>query len=132
MASVSEIRTAIAQAMGSINGLRTSAFVPDAPRPPIAVVMPDRIEYDLNARRGADRFLFTITVLASRADDRAAQQNLDQYLVGSKSIKDAIESDRTLGGKANTCRVTQMQNYAAIPVGETTYLSAQFVVEVIA
>lgn len=132
MASVSEIRAALATAMGTIEGLRTSAFVPDAPRPPIAVVMPDRIEYDLNARRGADRFLFTITILASRADDRSAQQNLDQYLVGPKSIKDAIETDRTLGGKANTCRVTQLQNYAAIPVGEVTYLSAQFIVEVIA
>jgi hypothetical protein len=132
VASVSEIRAALATAMGSIDGLRTSAHVPDAPRPPIAVVMPDRIEYDVNARRGADRFLFIVTVLASRADDRAAQQNLDQFLVGPKAIKDAIEQDRTLGGKADTCRVTQMQNYAAVPVGETTYLSAQFVVEVIA
>jgi hypothetical protein len=132
MASVSELRDAIAEAMSSIHGLRTSGHVPDAPRPPIAVVMPDRIEYDLNARRGADRFFFTVTVLASRADDRAAQQNLDKYLVGESSVKDAIEADRTLGGKANTCRVTAMQNYAAVPVGEVTYLSAQFVVEVIA
>jgi hypothetical protein len=129
---MAELRDAIATAMGSIQGLRTSAFVPDAPRPPIAVVMPDRIEYDLNARRGADRFFFTVTVLASRADDRAAQQNLDQYLVGPKSIKDAIEKDRTLGGKADTCRVTSMQNYSSVPVGETIYLSAQFIVEVVA
>jgi len=132
MASVSELRDALAQAMSSVTGLRTSAHVPDSPKPPIAVVMPDRIEYDVNARRGADRFLFTVTVLASRADDRAAQQNLDQYLVGERSIKDAIEKDRTLGGKANTCRVTSMQNYASVPVGEVIYLSAQFVVEVIA
>ena len=132
MANVSDIRAALATAMGSVEGLRTSAHVPDAPRPPIAVVMPDRIEYDLNARRGADRFFFTVTVLASRADDRAAQQNLDQYLAGPNNIKDAIEADRTLGGKANTCRVTSMQNYAAVPVGETTYLSAQFIVEVVA
>jgi len=132
MASVSELRTAIATAMGSIDGLRTSAFVPDAPRPPIAVVMPDRIEYDLNANRGADRFFFTVTVLASRADDRAAQQNLDAFLTGPKAVKGAIEQDRTLGGKANTCRVTAMQSYAAVPVGEVTYLSAQFIVEVVA
>jgi hypothetical protein len=132
MATVSEIRDALALAMESVHGLRTSAHVPDAPRPPIAVVMPDRIEYDLNAHRGADRFFFTVTVLASRADDRAAQQNLDRYLVGESSVKDAIERDRTLGGVVNTCRVTSMQNYAAVPVGETTYLSAQFIVEVVA
>ena len=132
MATVTELRDGLAEAMSSIRGLRTSAHVPDAPRAPIAVVMPDRIEYDLNARRGADTFYFTVTVLASRADDRAAQQNLDKYLVGEESIKGAIEKDRTLGGVANTCRVTAMQNYASVPVGETLYLSAQFVVEVVA
>jgi hypothetical protein len=132
MATVSELRTALATAMGSISGLRTSAHVPDSPKPPIAVVMPDRIEYDLNARRGADTFFFTITVLASRADDRAAQQNLDKFLVGANSIKAAIEADRTLGGKANTCRVTSMQSYASVSVGEVLYLSAQFIVEVVA
>jgi hypothetical protein len=132
MATVSELRTALATAMGSISGLRTSAHVPDSPKPPIAVVMPDRIEYDLNARRGADTFFFTITVLASRADDRAAQQNLDKFLVGANSIKAAIEADRTLGGNANTCRVTSMQSYASVSVGEVLYLSAQFIVEVVA
>jgi hypothetical protein len=33
---------------------------------------------------------------------------------------------------ANTCRVTEMRNYASVPVGEVTYLSAQFAVEVVA
>ena len=132
MASMSELRTALATAMATVPNLRTSATVPDAPRPPIAVVMPDRIVYDLNARRGADTFFFTIMLLVGRADDRAAQNNLDGYLVGTNSIKAAIESDRTLGGKANTCRVTEMNNYASMPVGETLYLAAQFTVEVVA
>ena len=132
MASLSELRVALAQAMSAVPNLRTSATVPDAPRPPIAVVMPDRIEYDLNARRGADTFFFTIMLLVGRADDRAAQNNLDAYLVGPDSIKAAVEADRTLGGKANTCRVTQMSNYSSMPVGEVVYLAAQFTVEVTA
>jgi len=132
MASVSDIRQGLASAMGSIAGLRTSATVPDNPRPPIAVVMPERIAYDLNARRGADTFFFTIILIVSRADDRAAQNNLDAFLTGSSSIKSAVESDRTLGGVANTCRVTEMTNYASLPVGEVLYLSAQFTVEVVA
>jgi hypothetical protein len=45
--------------------------------------MPDRIVYDLNARRGADTFFFTIMLIVGRADDRSAQNNLDSYLVGS-------------------------------------------------
>ena len=132
MAVMSELRVALAEAMSDVPNLRTSATVPDAPRPPIAVVMPDRIVYDLNARRGADTYFFTVMLLVGRADDRAAQNNLDGYLVGPNSIKAAIESDRTLGGKANTCRVTEMNNYASMPVGDTMYLAAQFVVEVTA
>lgn len=132
MASVSELRTALAEAMGRIDRLRTSAHVPDSPQPPVAIVMPERIAYDLNARRGADTYYFTVMLLVGRADDRSAQDNLDKYLVGPDSIKAAIEVDRTLGGKANTCRVVEMTNYASMPVGEVLYLSAQFSVEVVA
>jgi hypothetical protein len=132
MSSLVDLRDGLATAMSSITGLRTSSTVPDNPRPPIAVVMPDRIVYDLNARRGADTFYFTIILLVGRADDRAAQNNLDAFIVGENSIKAAIESDRTLGGVANTCRVTDMNNYASMTVGDTLYLAAQFVVEVVA
>ncbi|HEY7821589.1 MAG TPA: hypothetical protein VIG24_02085 [Acidimicrobiia bacterium] len=132
MASVSDLRNALATAMASVPGLRTSPTVPDNPRPPIAVVMPERIAYDLNARRGADTFYFTIILIVSRADDRAAQNNLDAYLTGVNSVKAAVEADRTLGGVANTCRVTEMVNYSSLPIGEVLYLSAQFTVEVVA
>ena len=132
MSKLSDLRDGLADRMSTIRGLRTSATVPDAPRPPVAVVMPDRVVYDLNARRGADTFLFTVILLVGRADDRAAQNNLDAYIVGDSSIKAAIEADRTLGGVADTCRVTEMNNYASMIIGETVYLAAQFAVEVTA
>lgn len=132
MASVVDLRTALAAALATVSGLRSSATVPDNPRPPIAVVIPERIEYDVNARRGADRYFFTITVLVGRADDRTAQNRLDGFIVGAQSIKTAVESDRTLGGKADTCRVTGMGNYASITVGDVLYLAASFTVEVVA
>ena len=132
MAAVADIRQALADAMGSIYNLRTSATVPDSPRPPQAIVMPDRIDYDLDMVRGADRFYFTIILLVARADDRAAQNNLDGYITGPDSIKAAVEADRTLGGVVDTVRVTQMRNYAAVSVGEVLYLGAEFDVEVIA
>ena len=118
--------------MATISGLRTSATVPDAPRPPIAIVMPERVVYDLNANRGADTFFFTIMLIVGRADDRSAQNQLDAFLVGNGSIKAAIEGDRTLGGAANTCRVTEMGNYSSMNVGDTLYLAASFTVEVVA
>ena len=73
-----------------------------------------------------------MTVLVGRADDRAAQNLLDGFVVGAESVKTAVESDRTLGGVANTCRVTDMNNYGSITIGEVLYLSAQFTVEVVA
>jgi hypothetical protein len=118
--------------MATIPNLRTSATVPDSPKPPIAIVMPERVVYDLNANRGADTFFFTIMVIVGRADDRAAQNGLDSFIVGPTSIKAAIEADRTLGGMANTCRVTEMGNYSSMNVGDTLYLAASFTVEVVA
>jgi hypothetical protein len=129
---LADIRTALATALGTVTGLRSSATVPDNPRPPIAVIIPDRIDFDLNARRGADRFLFTVTVIVGRADDRTAQNRLDGFIVGENSVKRAIEADRTLGGKVDTCRVTEMRNYSSLTIGEAVYLSAEFVVEVVA
>lgn len=132
MASVSDIRDGIAANLSAISGLRISSTMLDAPRPPVAMVYPDSIDFDLNGSRGADTFTFTVFVLVGRADDRTAQNRLDGFVSGASSVKTAIESDRTLGGSANTCRVTSMSNYAQVNVGETLYLGVEFTVEVIA
>lgn len=130
--SVNDLRDGIATRLSTINGLRVSDYWRDDPRPPMAMVLPDRIEYDLNANRGADTYIFVISVLVSRADDRAAQDNVDQYIVGPNSVKTAIEADRTLDGTANTCRVTEMRNYGQVVVGDTIYLQVEFELEVVA
>lgn len=132
MSSISELRDGIAANLSTINGLRVSATYLDAPRPPVAMVLPDRIDYDLNANRGADTFTFLVSVLVGRADERSAQDKMDGYIVGPGSVKAAIEADRTLGGRADTCRVTEMRNYGQVSVGETLYLGVEFEVEVVA
>ena len=133
MASLSELRAGIAANLATIAGLRTSATIPDQVTPPMAVVMPQQITYDTAfARAGGDEYEFTVTVIVGRVDERTAQNRLDAYCSGSgaSSIKAAIESDKTLGGKAFDCRVTSLRNYNQIIVGDTTYLSAEFVVQV--
>jgi hypothetical protein len=132
MGNLTAIREGIAQNLTAIRGLRVSPTMLDAPRPPVAMVYPDAIEYDLNANRGADTFTFIVYVLVGRADDRTAQNRLDGYIVGDESVKTAIEADRTLGGAANTCRVAAMRNYQQTTVGDVVYLSAEFEVEVVA
>jgi hypothetical protein len=127
-----DIRTGLAEQIGQVSGLRSSANFLDAPRPPIALVLPDRIEYDLNANRGADTFIFTVQVIVVRASDRGAQLALDKFTVGPDSVKDAVESDRTLGGSADTCRVTELRNYGQVTIGDVVYLGFELEVEVVA
>jgi hypothetical protein len=131
VSKMQDIRTGLAEQIGQISGLRSSANFLDAPRPPIALVLPDRIEYDLNANRGADTFIFTVQVIVVRASDRGAQLTLDKFTVGPDSVKDAIESDRSLGGAANTCRVTELRNYGQVTIGDVVYLGFELEVEVV-
>lgn len=130
--SVGDIRAGLAKQIQSIPGLRVTQVMVDNPQPPQAIVIPLRVDYDLNANRGADTYQFVITLMVSRADARTSQNAIDRYVVGPGSVKAAIERDRTLGGAANTCRVTEMRNYGAIGYGEQLYLGCEFVVEVVA
>lgn len=134
MGSMIEIRSGLATRLGTISGLRTSSTMPDQVNPPVAIVAPVGVDYDLNAGNGLTRYNFLITVLVARADGRSAQNQIDSYIAptGATSIKAAIEGDRTLGGKAQTCRVTGVNNYALIDTLEIPFLSVDFVVEVYA
>lgn len=130
MASLSDLRTGIATNLATISGLRTSATMPDNPNPPIAVVMPASISYDEAYQRGMQNYTFVVMVIVGRVDERTAQNKLDGFVssTGASSIKLAIESDKTLGGKAFDVRVSEMRNYGEVAVGDVTYLSAEFTI----
>jgi hypothetical protein len=135
VANVSELRTGIAANLATVPGLRTAATVPDQINPPIAVVMPSSITYDLAfARSGGDEYEFSVMVIVGRVDERMAQNKLDAYCSGTgvQSIKAAIESNRTLGGEAFDCRVTSLRSYNQVSVADVTYLAAEFAVQVYA
>lgn len=134
MAEISVLRQALADKIGDITGLRTSAFMPDQPTPPQAIVTPRRVTYDSSMARGMDEYEMIVTVIVGRVEERNAQRNLDAYLsgAGEKSIKATLEADRTLGGVCQTLRVVQMSQYTAIPVGELSYLAAELQVQMYA
>jgi len=134
MTTMSTLRSGLATNLATITNLRTSATVPDSPNAPIAIVFPDGITFDTTFARGMDEYRFTVLVLVGRADERSAQNNLDGYCdpAGTTSVKRALESDKTLGGAAFDLRVTEMRNYGQTPVGEVTYLSAEWSVVVYA
>ena len=134
MASISELRTALATNLGTISGLRTSEFIPDNPSPPIAVVQFDRAQYHLDMRNGMAEYNFVVQLIVGRVDERTAQKSLDAYCssTGSSSVLLGVESDRTLNNKAFDCVVTEMSSYGPVLVNDITYLGAEFQVRVLA
>jgi hypothetical protein len=78
-------------------------------------------------------YTFVITAIVGRAAEREAQRKLDAYISpGANSVKNAIESDSTLGGYAYDCRVVSMDSVGSLTISDTTYLAADFTVTVIA
>jgi hypothetical protein len=131
--SISLIREGLAKNLGTIPGLRTAAEVPDLPNPPIAIVALNSVTYDRAYANGMTSYSFTITVIVGRAAEREAQRTLDTYIsTGDKSVKFAVESDKTLGGNAYDCRVVSMDSVGSLNISDTTYLAADFTVTVIA
>jgi hypothetical protein len=131
--SISQIRTALATNLATIPGLRTAAEVPDLPNPPVAIVALNNVSYDRAFAQGMTSYTFIITAIVGRAAEREAQRKLDAYISpGANSVKNAIESDSTLGGYAYDCRVVSMDSVGSLTISDTTYLAADFTVTVIA
>jgi hypothetical protein len=127
-----DIRTGLAANLASLS-LRTYGYVPDQPSPPCAIIQPVRTEFDTTFGRAADTITFDVMVLVQRTDERSGQDLLDSYCDknGTYSVKRALESDVTLGGRVQTMQVTEITSYGAIDSNDTTYLQATFAVNVI-
>ena len=134
MASITDIRAGLATALGAVPGLRTTTETPDTISPPVAIINVGNVNYDTAGSRGLDEYNFVLTVIVGRVGERSAQRLLDSYVTpaGASSVKLAIELDRTLGGRCDSLRVTDMRNYGSLVIGEITYLAAEFNVVVYA
>ena len=134
MASITDLRNGLATNLATISGLRVSAEIPDNVNPPTAVIVFDRVEYHQAYKNGMSNYSFTIQLIVSRVEERNAQRYLDAYCSsdGASSVLLAVESDKTLGGKAFDTYVSEMSSYGSINIGDNTYLAAEFQVQVLA
>jgi hypothetical protein len=132
--TVTGMRTALASNLGTISGIRTYADIPDNPMMPAAVVQLESVSYDQAMQRGLTEYRFLVTVIFGRVATSQAQRSMDQLIDdgGGRSVKSAVESDKTLNGNAFDVRVSEMTNITAITIGDITYLSADFAVIVYA
>lgn len=129
--SIAAIRSALADNLSTIRGLRVSSDMPDQVNPPIAVINLQTVNYDGAFAGGLVTYNFQVTVIVGRASEREAQRRLDAYITpGSGSIKDAVESDKTLAGSAYDVRVVDMSNFGSILIADQNYLAAEFSVVV--
>ena len=132
--TVTDLRNGLAANLQTISGLRVASTVPDQVNPPLAIINLDRINYQKAFGLGLTEYLFKITVIVSRQSERNAQNKLDQYVSsqGAYSVSLALNTDRTLGGVAADSTMISLDAYGSVVIGETTYLSAEFSVQVFA
>lgn len=131
-ATITEAAEGLRERLATIIGLRVYEYLADSFQPPAAMVNIDTVDYHQAFRGGDSVYTFTITVFVARAEERTAQRKLDEYLSysGQKSVREAIESDMSLGGRIQACVVESGGNIAAVQVNEATYLSIEFTVTV--
>jgi len=110
--SISDLRARLAEALRTIPTLRIFEVLPDNPNPPGIAINLERVVYDSVFARGADEYEFTLRLFVARSDDRTAQIRIEEYVAGNgpSSVKAAIENDPTLGGVAQTIRVSEARN----------------------
>jgi hypothetical protein len=132
MADLTAIRAGLKANLETIPNLRASANIPDMPNPPQAIIALNRIGYDVANAKGAAQYDFVVTVIVGRQSERTAQTSLDEYISTThvRSIKNAIQSDRTLAGSAYDVRAIEMTGLNVVSIGEVNYLSADFSVTV--
>ena len=127
--NITDIRDGIEANLETISGLRGYSEIPDNPSIPAAVISLNSVDYHQAFKNGLIELNFTITVIVGRFNSRSAQHNLNEYAdnSGDRSIKAAIESDRTLGGAAFDCIVQTMSGISNIDLNDgNNYLATEF------
>lgn len=129
--NIDDIMAGLATAIRAIDGLNVHDFPAARVEPPAVVMELPTIE-QIAFQDGAFSVDLAVWLLISKADDRASAKELLPYIapVGERSIKAAIEADRTLGGVCDSVSVLAIEPTNATLAG-TEFLAAQFTVEVI-
>lgn len=123
----SAVRNGLKQNLTLIENFRIYDTVPDVVTPPCAIIGQLDVTFDINNSRGLDLAYIDVLVIVQRFSERTGQDKLDQYLAGSGdySIKQAIESDKTLNGACNTLRVTSAES-GVYQAADVEYLSYRY------
>lgn len=130
--TASDLQTALQNRLATIPGLRVADHLPEAVNPPMAVVGLQQVTYHRAMRGGLSTWLYLVTVIAGRMGQRSSQLTIDTWISydGAGSVRAAIEADPTLGGKADSLIVEDMVAIRPLILGDETYISCEFNVNV--
>lgn len=125
------IRAGLAANLSAIAGLQVSPYVLANPTPPFAMIDNGEIDYDEAMGGGLDVLNFLIVVGVQFTTDQGSQVTLDALRDPLTGIKHYVETDLTLGGACDTCRVTKASKPQVRPEqGGPQVLVCEFTVEV--
>lgn len=132
-ATVSQVANGLKNALDNISGLRVYAYQPDQNSVyPLGFPILDEVVYH-QAFNGGDVVMnWTIAVIIGRFTDRTAYALLDEYLSfdGAKSVRAALEADKTLGGICQTLIVQSSADVTSLSQADAEYLQIRFRVQV--
>lgn len=97
----------------SSGGIQIVPYMIAAASPPVLWVIPGPTRYDETFDRGLDRLTWRVQAVVGVGLEEAAQIVLDELNEpgGPTSVKEAVESDPTLGGGVDDLRVTATSGY---------------------
>lgn len=132
--SLTTIRAGLAANLGAIPDIQVLPYLVSQPTPPALMVFPSEITYDLANARGWDMTTLTIRAAVSFTSGEGSQTLLDKFMApnGTYSVKQAAESDQTLGGAADNVNVRNVVGPVLTIVESTEYLTADWSVDVYA
>jgi hypothetical protein len=120
-------------AAASTTGINALEYVPDSL--PHKAFYVGEIDIDTNitfgsrsgTRRGTDAGTVTSRVLIAKSDDKYALKKLREYMGGSgvKSLVQAIQADRTLGGACDDSIVKSVRGNRLFDVGGSKYYGVE-------
>ncbi len=131
-ATISAVAEGLKTRLATISGLRCYDYQPEQTNPPFAFVNLNNITYHAAFQGGMQEMEWTVTVVVGRWVDRQANARLDEYAAysGAKSVRAAIEADKTLGGVCDTLVVQSSASISSLEAGDADFLLVEWQVTV--
>jgi len=106
-------------------GIRAYDRPADISSVPCAFVLIEAVDFQNAFALGDPRLTMTVTAVVARTSDRTAYEALSKAIAptGAGSLRQIIESDRTLGGVCQTLVVQRADNIRMISQGDADYLA---------